>query len=160
MIVVASLPGISQATRYGVLRKGLRKKKKKKNLVQRWWRVVTVRSLQTISRYAALWFWDLVCSAAVRSLRVLGRSPVCRSFLLTRETVESWPFWFLLFSFLQYDMVHSHWPWCYCSHVGLTRKFSFNVGSFFAMCEPLASQLWKPLIMWNYIECWHLLSST
>ena len=57
----------------------------KKNLVQqtiasRWWCVVTVRSLQTISRYAALWFWDLVCSAAVRSLHVLGRSPVCRSF--------------------------------------------------------------------------------
>ena len=57
----------------------------KKKLVQqtiasRWWCVVTVRSLQTISRYAALWFWDLVCSATVRSLRVLGRSPVCRSF--------------------------------------------------------------------------------
>ena len=60
-------------------------KASEKNLVQqtiasRWWCVVTVRSLQTISRYAALWFWDLVCSAAVRSLRVLGRSPVCRSF--------------------------------------------------------------------------------
>ena len=45
---------------------------KKKNLVQqtiasRWWCVVTVRSLQTISRYAALRFWDLVCSTAVRS---------------------------------------------------------------------------------------------
>ena len=58
---------------------------REKNLVQqtiasRWWCVVTVRSLQTISRYAALWFWDLVCSAAVRSLHVLGRSPVCRSF--------------------------------------------------------------------------------
>ena len=44
----------------------------KKKLVQqtiasRWWCVVTVRSLQTISRYAALWFWDLVCSTAVRS---------------------------------------------------------------------------------------------
>ena len=77
------LRGISQATRYGVLvREG---PARKKNLVQqtiasRWWCVVTVRSLQTISRYAALWFWDLVCSAAVRSLHVLGRSPVCRSF--------------------------------------------------------------------------------
>ena len=82
VIVVASLPGISQATRYGVLvRKGLRKKKLvQQTIASRLWCVVTVRSLQTISRYAALWFWDLVCSATVKSLRVLGRSPVCRSF--------------------------------------------------------------------------------
>ena len=82
VIVVASLRGISQTTRYGVLvRKGPAKKKLvQQTIASRWWWVITVRSLQAISRYAALWFWDLVCSAAVRSLHVLGRSPVCRSF--------------------------------------------------------------------------------
>ena len=86
---------------------------------------------------------DLACLGKVASLSLI---------LLTRETVESWPFWFLLFLFtIRHG--HSRWPWCYCSHVGLTRKFSFNVDSFFAMCEPLASQLWN---LWSCELYWVL----
>ena len=141
--------GISRATRHGVVsRKTLRKKTLvQQTITSRWWCVVTVRPLQTISRYATLWFWEFVCPAALRSLRVLGNSPVCRAFCYPEKqwSLDHFDFWF---SFFQYDMV-TH-PWCYCSHVGLTRMFSFNVGSFFAMSEPLASQLWN---LWS-CELW------
>ena len=91
VIVVASLPGISQATRYGVLvRKGLRKKKTRPtdNRIQ-----VMMRShSQVLANY------QQVCRALVLRPCMLRRSQIIACLgkvaslsliLLTRETVES-----------------------------------------------------------------------
>ena len=91
-------------------RKTVRKKKLvHQTIASRRWRVVTVRPLQTISGYAAIWFWEYVCPAAVTSLRVLGSSPVCRSFRYPTKqwSLDHFDFWL---SFFQYDMVTHHSP--------------------------------------------------